>query len=278
MAVQAPALDFLRKVQVWQEDEANKTAGLVVVMPDREDETLDGLLRSFGSLGATSGLENRARMWLVGYREMEDRQRVLTDDQRAELHAITDPVLAAQARQPRQRRRIPRYVYVIVAAVVSLGAGLSIAALLSAANPDNPVQPAAGAPLNPGQQVPAGTTSLDNFRHDWGPFTQLAVDTLHPQTHAPALMLLESGGYYATTWTIPDADPAWSPDLGGHVTSVGVHGTWALITDADGNKWIAGTDQPFVFSSDPGTVIRIGTTGDVLTMPEDHAIAARHHI
>jgi hypothetical protein len=56
-----PALDFLRKVQVWQEDEANKTAGLVVVMPAREETTLAGILADQARGWDWRTLEPRAR-------------------------------------------------------------------------------------------------------------------------------------------------------------------------------------------------------------------------
>ncbi len=90
-----PALDFLRKVEMWQQAPGG-TAGLAVPLPEGEDATLARMLSQFLSSGPTAQLEIQARYWLIGYRETNPP---LTNAQRAELDeaigAIPPPGLPA---------------------------------------------------------------------------------------------------------------------------------------------------------------------------------------
>jgi hypothetical protein len=273
--VNTPALDFLRKVQVWQEDEANRTAGLVVVMPDQETDSLSSLL---GRQYDLADAERRARTWLIGYQQLEDRQRVLTEDQRAELNAIVAR-LQPESRRPAQTRRLLIVVVATIGVVLAIALGLGIRYLVVRGTEGNrppSVVPAQQAPV---QQVPAGNTSLQVFQKDWGPFTQLPADLQHPQTGAPALVLLSNGGYYVTKWKLPANDPLWQDNLdGGNISATDVQGSHAIVVDADGTQWVVGIRQPFVLARDPGLVLRVEPDGTVLSLPESRAIAVRNRI
>lgn len=280
-APDTPALDFLRKVQVWQQAPGG-TAGIAVLMPDREEATLDQILaeavKPHADLGWT---EAWARNWLIGYKQMNPP---LTRDQAAELAAVISRSAAlphAQLRprpRPQRELRFPpvrHAVLAIIAAIIVIAAGLSVSALLTG-SPDSPAVAVPVAAQQPGQQqVPAGYTQLEQFEADWGPFTQLIADPLHPQTGAPALLLLRDGGYYRSAWDLPAGDPGWSPDQSGSITSVTVHGTWALITDADGNQWVVGIGQPFVLAGNPGAVFQVDRAGTVLSTSTAHASTVR---
>jgi uncharacterized membrane protein len=54
-----------------------------------------------------------------------------------------------------------------------------------------------------------------------------------------------------------------------------VTGDHADITDADGNPYIVGINQPFVISGNPGTVLLIDRTGTVLAISLAQATAVR---
>jgi hypothetical protein len=270
-----PALDFLRRVEVWQQAPGG-TAGIAVAMPEGDDVTLHELLNRLRDEGGGWSLESKARYWLIGYREMNPP---LTPSQSAQLDAAIagfpdEPVIrrAHRFRVHMSRRDI------LAGAVLILGlAGiLGGSAIWNATHPDNPVQQGSQSQSQP-QQVQPGTTDLQNFESDWGPFRQLAVSDQSPQTGTPALLLLNQGGYYAArSWTVP-ATAGWTADLGGNVQGADVHGHYADITDADGNPWVVGIGQPFVFARNPGTVLKIDPIGTVLAIPESHAIATRTH-
>lgn len=274
-----PALDFCRKVQVWQENEANKTAGLVVVMPDREDDSLAALLRSFGSLGATRGLEDRARMWLIGYRELEDEQQVLTVNQRAELHAVTDRLMADYKREhkpPRARthRRIKPWQWLVAAAaglIIGFGTAGIVHLIAGTGNGSPPpAGPVAQAPQNP---APGALTDLQQFRADWRIPAAATADAGNPHQ----LVLLQDGLYYPAPWAIPPGDPGWAANTSSGITAANVSqaaGT-ADVTDANGTTWTVAAGQPFVLASDPSQVFRILRDGTIQAMPQPHAITVR---
>jgi hypothetical protein len=272
--VNTPALDFLRQVQVWQENEANRTAGLVVVMPEAEEDSLDGLLRSLGSLGPSAGLEERARSWLVGYRALEDEQRVLTEDQRRQLYDITDRL----AREPRARRRPPGR-YIVAAILVLVGAliiALAVNGLVNHARGTNPVQPgqaqgAAPAPVQP------GLTAVQQFRQDWGVPAGGQADAGSPA----ALVLLDNGLYYPSSWSVTPNNAGWTQgDTSDSVAAntIVVQGDQVTFQDGDGNTWTVGTDQPFVLAPNPNTILKIDPAKRVWSMPTTHGITVRHHL
>lgn len=88
MTTQTHALDFCRKIEVWQKS-PDATSGLPLGLPDGELAGLSSLLHEAWTAGTSPALEARARLWLIGYAALEEGQRTLTDDQRAELAAIT---------------------------------------------------------------------------------------------------------------------------------------------------------------------------------------------
>jgi hypothetical protein len=274
-----PALDFLRRVEIWQQA-AGGTAGIAVPMPEGDDATLASILNQVRTAGGTTRLEAQARNWLIGYREM---QPPLTPSQAAQLGAVIDGMPSTeQAIQQSPEWRFPRpsrVVQVILAVAVAALIALGGVYLLIGSQPDNSVQQGSQSQQHQApQQVPPGSTDLQNFESDWGPFRQLAVSDQGPQTGAPALLLLNQGGYYqAKNWALP-GNAGWTADLGGNVQSVEVISHHADITDADGNLWVIGINQPFVFAGNPGTVLKIDPIGTVLAIPESHAIATRTHI
>jgi hypothetical protein len=273
-----PALDFMRKVQVWQQAPGG-TAGIAVFMPDREETTLDGLLaQADRAAGANLAvLETSARTWLIGYREMNPP---LSAEQAAELDAVIArtaayPDWARPPRQPRPRRKplSRRALVVILSAAFAVGiggAGILHATLSGNGSPPPPAvfQPAAAPPQAP----PAADTQLQQLRADWG-----IPDIAQPAAGNPhALVLLDNGLYYPSPWTVPANDPGWGPDTGGHVATI-TNVTAGRITFTDGNgiSWTVGAGQPFTEASDPGTVLEFDPGGNVLSMHEDHAIVIR---
>lgn len=276
-----PALDFLRKVEIWQQP---GTGSVPVSMPSRDNQSLRTLLKEYRYDGPSAQLETQARNWLIGYRELSP---MLNDAQTTELDVAISgqpkpvPVQPSPAADLRARSRaMNKGFYWAVGVMVAVGAILLVVfviALVNDASPVNPVQHGAQSQSQP-KQVAPGTTDLENLESDWGPWRTLATSEQNPQSGSPALLLLNAGGYYASQkWTIPDSRE-WSPDLSGNVGGVQVEGTHALITDMDANPWTVGIRQPFVLASNPGTVLEIDPAGDVLAVPEAHAIALRMHL
>ena len=284
---QTPALDFLRKVEVWQKTEGG-TAGVGVVMPAGEETTLDQLLATFRHTGPTTALEEQARYWLIGYRETERFSPTLTTDQKHELDTVIArlPSESATVRLvPQPRRRVysgPFPIRIVLGAM--FGLILALCLVVAGRAIWSTTHPANSAPTGtqqvqqnpPAAQVQPGTTVLQNFMSDWGPWTQLPVSQQNPFSGAPALLFMDHGGYYASKdWTVPANSPAWSADLGGNVNNVDIQGNHALITDMDGDPYVVTINQAFVFASNPQTVLRIDPTGAVYSIPEAHAIAVR---
>jgi hypothetical protein len=120
--------------------------------------------------------------------------------------------------------------------------------------------------------VAPGSTDLQALRQDFGPWRQLTDGP----TDSPALLLLESGGAYASErWTVPPTSTWWAQDLGGNVTSVTDSGDNATIEDADGVGYTVGINQAFIISSNPGTVLLITPGSVVMSMPLAQATAVR---
>ena len=189
MTAQTPALDFCRRVATWQEAEG-ASSGLPMLIPDSERTTLDSILAQAAMGTASSQLERQARFWLVGYRELEDQQRVLTPAQREELNAVVNGI-AIDERRDREHARVrrnerlhTRIVITLVIAVIALILGVITRAVIDGMHAASPVPPGNAAPVNPAQQVPAGTTPLTQFTADWGPFTELPASVQNPQTGA----------------------------------------------------------------------------------------------
>jgi hypothetical protein len=120
--------------------------------------------------------------------------------------------------------------------------------------------------------VAPGSTDLQALRQDFGPWQQLTGRL----TSGPALLLLESGGVYASErWTVPSTAAWWAQDLGGNVTSVTRSGGRAMIQDADGIGYTVGVNQAFIISTNPDTVLLITPSGVVMSMPLAQATAVR---
>jgi hypothetical protein len=122
------------------------------------------------------------------------------------------------------------------------------------------------------QAVAPGSTDLQALRQDFGPWRQLTGQL----TDSPALLLLESGGAYASErWTVPSTSAGWAQDLGGNVTSVAGSGDHATITDADGVGYTVAVNQAFIISGNPGTVLLVTPGSTVMSMPLAQATAVR---
>jgi hypothetical protein len=161
----------------------------------------------------------------------------------------------------------------ITAAAVALAAGLGIG-ISSYAGSHQPGPPIATASGRSGadQAVAPGSTDLQDLRQDFGPWRQL---TGRP-TDSPALLLLQSGGAYASAhWTVPSTAEGWAQDLGGNVTSVAAAGDYATIADADGVGYTVGINQAFIISSNPGTVLLVSPSSTVMSMSLAQATAVR---
>jgi hypothetical protein len=266
-----PALEFLRQVQVWQQSPGG-TAGIAVAMPGGEERTLTQLLDSFARDAANPGhLEQRARMWLVGYREMNPP---LTQAQRARLDDVIDRQ-AWYAEDVRERgpasalssfplRRAMAVFALIIAMCVLV---IAIQRVTAVRHDDTP--PPAGV-SQPQKQLPAGLTDLQRFRADWNAPAAAADDAGAPGQ----VVLLQDQLYYQLPWSVLAGDPGWQPDTSGSLTAQ-IQGSAAVITDSNGVTWNVATGQPFALSSNLQFVFRVLRDGTIQSMPQAHAIAAR---
>ena len=281
-----PALDFLRRVQVWQESDANKTAGLIVVMPGHEQSELGEILAEADTAGNQNWSENRARRWLVGYREMENEQHVLTTGQRAELEAVVRQVAAEDRltgtrtahwtprRKPLSRNRLTVLI-ILVTVITGVAVAIGIAAIIQAATgTGNGSPPAAGAPANPAPPQPGQLTDLQHFRADWNVPLVASPDAGNPAR----LVLLQDGLYYPTPWVVPAGDAGWVTDTTGSIAGQPViNGGQAGVTDSNGTTWTVAVGQPFAVASNPQVILRVLHDGTVQSMPGAHASAIRVH-
>lgn len=161
--------------------------------------------------------------------------------------------------------------FAAAAVVVAAGVGIGIVSAVGS-HQSGPPAAAASDPSGAGQGVPPGSTDLQALRSDFGPWRQLTGRV----TDGPALLLLESGGAYASErWTVPSTAAGWAQDLGGNVASVTDTGDHAAITDPDGIGYTVGINQAFIISSNPGTVLLISPNGTVMSMSLAQATAMR---
>jgi hypothetical protein len=176
-------------------------------------------------------------------------------------------------RRPGIRRRWNRRFVATAAAAIGLAAALGIG-ISSYVGSHQAGPPAATGPGHSGavQAVAPGSTDLQALRQDFGPWRQLTGRL----TDSPALLLLEGGAASASErWTVPSTSPRWAQDIGGNVTSATVSGDRAAITDADGVDYTVGTNQAFIISSNPDTVLLISQGGTVMSMSLAQATAVR---
>ena len=161
----------------------------------------------------------------------------------------------------------------IAAIAVGLAAGLGIGiSSYVGSHQSGPPTATASGHSGADQAVAPGSTDLQALRQDFGPWRQLTGGP----TDSPALLLLESGGAYASErWTVPSTSAWWAQDLGGNVTSVTDSGDHATIKDSDGIGYTVGINQSFIISSNPGTVLLITPSSVVMSMPLAQATAVR---
>jgi hypothetical protein len=158
-----------------------------------------------------------------------------------------------------------------VAVCLAAGLGIGISSYAGSHQSGPPTASASGRPSAAGA-VPPESTDLQALKQDFGPWRQL---TSRP-TDSPALLLLQSGGAYASErWTVPPTATWWAQDIGGNVTSVEQSGDRATITDADGIGYSVGINQAFIISSNPGTVLLISPSRTVMSMSLAQATAVR---
>lgn len=161
-----------------------------------------------------------------------------------------------------------------VAICLAAGLGIGISSYVGSHQSGPPTATNSGRP-GADQGVAPGSTELQAIRTDFGPWRQLSGRL----TASPALLLLDSGAAYASkAWTVPPTATWWTQDLGGNVTSVVRSGEHATITDADGVDYTVGINQPFIISSNPGTVLRITRSSTVMSMSLAMATAVRQSL
>lgn len=272
------ALEFLATIR------AKERLGAFAILDEGDRDTLESLLRRYHDRGATGGLEREARTFLISYRETDKHAGVLDRAERDRLDEILDEPLSRGTapqcygppggnkplRRPHMRLR---WIVVTVAVVVAAGAVTEGYVASHQSGPPRSVQ----AQRQGGANVPPESTDLQNLRQDYGPWRQLAPSGQRPATGAPALLLLEYGGYFASErWTVAPGAPGWQRDIGGNVASAAVAAGYADITDVDGNTYVIAINQPFIIAGNPGTVLSIDPAGTVRSMPLAQATAVRH--
>jgi hypothetical protein len=271
-----PALDFCQRVRTWQ-DADGAASGLPMLIPGSSLSDLDTLLTGARVSGPSPLLEDRARRWLIGYRELESQQRVLTSEQRAELDGVIAGFAMHPAKIPVDRNRTRTRQRIIVAAVtgaLALAAGIGTRAALSG-NGEQGSPPPAGISQPHQRQIPAGATDLQRFRADWNAPAAATADAGNPAR----LVLLQDGLYYPVPWGIPAGDAGWVPDTTGTISGTPqIHGGQADVTDSDGTTWTVAVGQPFVLASSPQAVFRVLRDAAIQTIPQPHAIAVRKHL
>ena len=275
------ALEFLATILAREK----LPGGAFAVLDDTDRAVLDQLLRDYHSRGATAALEREARTFLISYRELDRLRRGLNDTDRARLIEILDEDDAPTVKRPRTgpalrrgrpSRGLRRWgVAAAIAGLAAAGVAIAISVVTVGAHQSGP--PASATSRALAQQVSPGFTGLQEFRQDYGPWQQVTPSDQSPRTGSPAVLLLESGNYFASgKWTVPPGARGWQQDLGGNVGSVSVHGSYAGITDADGTPYLVGINQPFVVSRNPDTILLIEPDGTVLSMSQAQATAVRH--
>jgi hypothetical protein len=264
-----PALDFLAFLQGRLE-----TPGYQDMLDERDMATISQVIASQD--------ERRARSQLLRMQARLTDRAFLEPADLARLKTVTGNGLPARARtRNRQRSWLRTAIVIIVSSVLggSLAFGITVV-VVTLVRSANTAPPAGTAQQQnpPAAVIPPAYSDLELFKQNWGTWQQLTPSDAAPQTGAPALLLLEQGGYYASqSWTVTPAATGWTPDLGGNVGARAVHGNYIDFTDADGNPGIAGVNQPFVVSTDPDVVLRIDQTGTVYQMTTAQATAVRSH-
>lgn len=259
----------------------------VILQPSDKAE-LNALLVDYLKDGHSAALERRALNFLMVYREREKLSPVLDDNERAQLDALISAQWQAPASTPvRSRGRgftWPNLTWLnprrgiaglVVFGLLVLG-GLGVNQFVENSRAGSP-PPGVVQQHPPAPQVQPGTTDLQNFKQDYGPFIQVQPSHVDQHSGTQALLFLEDGGYFdSATWTIDPNAAGWQQDIAGNVNNVDVHGNFADITNADGLPYTVGINQPFVFSNNPETVLMIDPTGNVSSMSLAQATAVRH--
>jgi hypothetical protein len=262
--ISSPALDFIAAI-------AGKERMGAFALLDRADrDALDAILRGYHDEGVTEALERRARTFLISYRELNKYTRMLDTAERERL----DQLLT----EDEPPRPVP-WRWIAVGAVLVLATGLTIG--IRDLGTSGQTGPPAGSSQSsvPAQQAPPASTDLQLLKQDYGPWQQLTSRAGVPPGTRQPLLLLQDGAYFASRrWTVPPGAAGWQTDLGGNVSSVQVSGNLASITDADGNPYTVGVDQPFIVSGNPDTVLRVDRSGNVMSMSLAQATAVRQSL
>lgn len=269
-----PALDLLAELQGLAQSEGY-------------EGFLSGNLTTIGQIIATQD-EARARSELLHIRGNPTNQAYLEESWYTRLDAALNPTEERSRPSTNNPRRQPTTLPPRISGRVVAALTVSVLALILVIFHQpifNSLFPQSGPPAGtsqqapPPQEVPPDTTDLQNFKTDWGPWKQITPSDQAPITDGPALLLIENGGVYVSeNWTVAPTAPIWQPDIGGNVSNVRVDGKYIRIVDVDGNPANVEVNQPFVVSTNPGTVIRIDGTGEVWTTTSEQAATHRIHL
>lgn len=282
MSTPTPALDFCRKVAIWQ-DADGTSAGLPVIMPDREQGSLNTILADADHGLNLPYVEDRARRWLIGYRELVSQQGGLTPAQLAELNHVVDnqigttPRERQRASRQRTRRSLKPWQWITIGAaglLIGLGTAGLVHALAATGNGGPPpAGPVAAAPQHP---APGALTDLQQFRADWNvpPSASPSAGGINAQN----LVLLQDGLYYPSPWDILPGDAGWTAGNSGTLTASAHDGGYADVTDSDGTTYTVPVGEPFAVASNPQLVFRVLHDSTIQSMPQPHAIRVRYRV
>lgn len=268
--------DFLALVRAKEETPGAAYA----ILSETQRTTLDTLLEHYAENDVGKGFRTQVYLFLVEYRQMALDRAVLDRNELIQLDRLLGEASKANAApsvKPRtqsvawpSRNRIALVVAGLAIVVAAIGGVINYVSTHQSGPPAGTAQQ-----HPPAQQVPPGNTNLQNFKQEWGPWAQLTPSDQRPQTETPALLLFEQGGTFASKWTIPSTASEWQVDITGDITNVNVKGTFADISDVDGNPYVVSLGQPFVFSSNPDRVFVLDSTGNVDSMTLAQATAVR---
>jgi hypothetical protein len=143
-----------------------------------------------------------------------------------------------------------------------------------------PQPPSVVRQLPPVEQPHLTQTDLQQVRDTLGPFSTIPVagDTPTPDTHSPAVLVLNQNGSTeaSQTWTVPFDSTQWAQRDVFHIRSLSSKLGYMTIGTDIGRTFVVKANQPFIFEEEPGQVYLIDANGTTLTITTARAEALRH--